>query len=131
MVLTKTNANSVVSLPITADVQFDRSNITVKAIKNVTVTGTIAADNRTVTLTFSEPVKNVNDATITVIGVNYKTTPTTVDNMTYTFVVGEDLANGDKITVNGVSAIDETYGADTISSKDLNVTGTPGDLALS
>ena len=130
MVLTKTNANSVVSLPITADVQFDRSNITVKAIKNVTVTGTIAADNRTVTLTFSEPVKNVNDATITVIGVNYKTTPTTVDNMTYTFVVGEDLANGDKITVNGVSAIDETYGVDTIS-KDLNVTGAPGALTLS
>ena len=97
VVLTKTNASGVVSLPITADVQFDRSNITVEAIKKVTVTGTIAADNRTVTLTFSEPVKNVNDATI---------------------------------TVTGVSAIDETYGADTISSKDLTVSGAPGSLTI-
>ena len=130
VVLTDADRNGVISLPITEDVAFDRSNITVTAIETLSVTGVVAEDDKTVTLTFSEAVTGANGSTITATGVNYITV-TPIDSTTVRVVASEALTSGDTIVVNGVSAADTAYGTDTLTSHTLTVGGTSGDLTLS
>ena len=130
VVLTDADRNGVISLPITEDVAFDRSNITVTAIETLSVTGVVAEDDKTVTLTFSESVTGANGSTITATGVNYITV-TPIDSTTVRVVASEALTSGDTIVVNGVSAADTAYGTDTLTSHTLTVGGTSGDLTLS